>query len=49
VWQASQGHDVCSADPWINGQRTDPTRAQQFHPFANEQAAIADLIVSSLG
>jgi lysophospholipase L1-like esterase len=49
VWQASQDHDVCSADPWVNGQRTDPTRALQFHPFANEQAAVADLIVSSLG
>ncbi len=49
VWQASQGHDVCSADPWINGQHTDLTRAQAFHPFANEQAAVADLIVSSLG
>lgn len=48
VWQASQGHDVCSADPWVNGQHTDVTRAQQFHPFANEQAAIAGLIVASL-
>ena len=49
VWDASQGHDVCSPDPWVNGQRTDLSRAQAFHPFANEQAAVADLIVSSLG
>jgi lysophospholipase L1-like esterase len=49
VWQASQGHDVCSADPWINGQHPDLTRAQAFHPFAVEQAAVADLIVASLG
>ncbi|HEY3016031.1 MAG TPA: SGNH/GDSL hydrolase family protein [Nocardioides sp.] len=46
VWSASQGHDVCSADPWINGQFTDPTRAAGFHPFANEQLAVAGLIVA---
>jgi lysophospholipase L1-like esterase len=49
AWQASQGHDICSADPWINGQTADPTRAAAFHPFANEQAAVAGLVVSSLG
>lgn len=49
VWRASQGHDVCSSDPWINGQFTDPTRAQAFHPFANEQAAVAGLIVREVG
>jgi len=49
VWQASQGHDVCSADPWINGQVTDPTRALNYHPFANEQAAVAALILDQLG
>lgn len=48
VWRASQGHDVCSADPWINGQYTDPTRAEAFHPFANEQAAVAGLVVSEV-
>ena len=49
VWRASQGHDICSADPWINGQVTDPTRAQNYHPFANEQAAVAALILDQLG
>jgi lysophospholipase L1-like esterase len=48
VWSASQGHDVCSADPWINGQYTDPTRAAAFHPFANEQLAVAGLIEAAL-
>jgi lysophospholipase L1-like esterase len=49
VWRASQGHDICSADPWINGQHTDVTRAQAFHPFAEEQAAVADLVLAELG
>jgi lysophospholipase L1-like esterase len=48
VWSASQGHDICSADPWINGQFTDPTRAASFHPFANEQAAVAELVVAEV-
>lgn len=49
VWRASQGHDVCSSDPWINGQFTDVTRAAAYHPFANEQAAVAGLIVDQVG
>ncbi|PRY62588.1 GDSL-like lipase/acylhydrolase family protein [Knoellia remsis] len=48
VWKASQGHDICSGDPWVNGQVTDITRAQNYHPFANEQRAIADLLIDEL-
>lgn len=48
VWKASKGHDICSADPWVNGQVTDPARAQNFHPFLNEQTAIAGLIADRL-
>ena len=48
VWRASRGHDICSADPWVNGQFTDPARAQNFHPFANEQAAVADLVLDAI-
>jgi lysophospholipase L1-like esterase len=48
VWRASRGHDICSDDPWINGQYTDPDRAQNFHPFAEEQAAVARLVVRTL-
>lgn len=44
VWRPSRGHDICAADPWINGAVTDPQRAAAFHPFANEQAAVAKLI-----
>jgi lysophospholipase L1-like esterase len=49
VWRASQGHDICSSDPWINGQFTDPTRAQSFHPFANEEAAVGALVLDAIG
>lgn len=48
VWLASRGHDICSAEPWVNGARTDPSRAQAYHPFAIEQRAIADLILDRL-
>lgn len=48
VWSASKGHDICSDDPWVNGQFTDLTKAQDYHPFANEQVAVAGLIESQL-
>ena len=48
VWSASKGHDICSADPWINGSVNDQQRAARYHPFAVEQAAVADLIVDQL-
>ncbi len=47
VWSASQGHDVCSTDPWINGNVNDQKRAARFHPFAVEQAAVAKLVESA--
>ena len=49
VWKASQGHDVCSEDSWVNGRTTDPKRALAYHPFAEEQAAVAALILDELG
>lgn len=47
VYAASLGHDVCSADAWINGSVTDQRRALAYHPFAVEQAAVADLVVAA--
>ena len=44
----SAGHDICSDDPWINGQATDPSRALAFHPFAAEQEAVARLVLDAL-
>jgi lysophospholipase L1-like esterase len=48
VWSASAGHDICSDDPWINGSLTDQKRAAAYHPFAAEQAAVADLVVAAI-
>jgi lysophospholipase L1-like esterase len=42
------GHDICSDDPWINGRVTDPSRALAFHPFAQEQEAVAELVLDEL-
>ena len=47
LWAASQGHDICSDDPWINGAVTDQKRAAAYHPFAAEQVAVADLVVDA--
>ena len=49
VWQASRGHDICSDDPWVNGQYSDFSLAQAFHPFAAEQDAVAALIAHRFG
>jgi lysophospholipase L1-like esterase len=48
AWAASQGHDICSDDPWINGAVTDQKRAAAYHPFAVEQAAVANLVVDAV-
>jgi lysophospholipase L1-like esterase len=41
----SEGHEICSADPWVNGARTDQTRALAFHPFAEGQQAAAEAVL----
>ncbi|WP_134768106.1 SGNH/GDSL hydrolase family protein [Nocardioides sp. 1609] len=46
VARASRGHDICSDDPWVNGAETAPDGTIPFHPFAAEQAAVADLITA---
>lgn len=48
VWTASAGHDVCSRAPWIAGAESDPARALAFHPYAEHQRAVADLILDRL-
>lgn len=49
VLAMSRGHDICSDDPWVNGAQTDPERALGFHPFAVEQAAVADAVTALVG
>jgi lysophospholipase L1-like esterase len=47
--KASKGHDICAgSDAWVNGVNTDLMRALAFHPFAEEQQAVADLIMKKL-
>ena len=44
----AQGHDICSADPWINGSVDQQGKALRYHPFAAEQEAVATLVESML-
>jgi hypothetical protein len=44
----SEGHDICAADPWINGRVTSAQRALAYHPLAAEQQAVADLVLTAL-
>jgi lysophospholipase L1-like esterase len=45
MYTASEGHDICSDDPWINGYLPVPGKAQGLHPFASYEKAVADRIV----
>ena len=48
--KVSKGHDICAgSDAWVNGVNTDLMRALAFHPFAQEQQAVADLVLQKLG
>jgi lysophospholipase L1-like esterase len=42
---ASRGHDVCSADPWVNGSVTDRQRALAYHPLLAGMRAVAREVV----
>lgn len=44
MYAVSQGHEICSADPWVNGRQTDTSKALAYHPFAAEQEAVAEQI-----
>ncbi len=46
--EASQGHDICSDEPWVAGIRGVPDRAMGLHPYPAEQRAVADLIIARL-
>jgi len=49
VFAASEGHDVCSDEPWVNGVQTAADGTIPLHPFAIEQAAIAAMIRDVVG
>jgi len=43
----SEGHDICAgAEAWVNGATGHEARAAAYHPFAEEQAAVAALIAA---
>ncbi len=48
MYDASKGHDVCSSDPWVNGQYNLPGKAYPFHPFAAYHVAVADKLYALL-
>ena len=45
VWTPSAGHDICGAEPWINGRVTKLDTALAYHPLAVEQQAVAELVL----
>lgn len=49
IFRASRNHHICADEPWINGILTDLDAAAAFHPFANEQEAVARLILARVG
>lgn len=48
AYAASAGHDVCSADAWVNGHRTVRGEALAYHPLAEGMEAVADEVVTAL-
>lgn len=45
---ASQGHDICSDEPWVAGIRGKDNKAAGLHPYPLEQEAVAQLVVDQL-
>jgi hypothetical protein len=45
TWTMSQGHDVCSDHPWVNGATSVPGGAAPLHPLESFHRAVADDIV----
>lgn len=48
MW-STEGHDVCSDDPWMAGVANVPGKALQFHPYESYHRAVADRILALLG
>lgn len=48
VFAASQGHDICSDEPWVNGAQVGADGTAPLHPFARGQAAVAALVEDML-
>jgi hypothetical protein len=48
LYTPSEGHDICSDEPWINDYTDGPEGAYNFHPMPALQRAITDLILERL-
>jgi lysophospholipase L1-like esterase len=48
MYAASEGHDICADEPWVNGAQTLQDQALAYHPFAAGMEAVADRIVERL-
>jgi lysophospholipase L1-like esterase len=48
VFAATEGHDLCSDEPWIADGSARPPEAAPYHPLAAEQQVVADLLVELL-
>ncbi len=48
VYTRSDGHDICSDQPWVNDVTDGPQGAFNFHPMPAHQRAVADLIEEML-
>jgi lysophospholipase L1-like esterase len=46
---ASEGHDICSAEPWIAGAAPPRPDGTAYHPYPEEQELVADLLLDVLG
>lgn len=49
VWSASAGHDICSDDPWVNGQQGQQGGAIPFHPLLAGQRGVAEAVLDAIG
>ena len=48
LFAASEGHGICSREPWVNGSRTVRGRALAYHPLARGMEAAAEAIATQL-
>jgi hypothetical protein len=46
MYTLSEGHDICSDDPWMSGYRGVPGKAAGLHPFPEYAQAVADQVVA---
>lgn len=48
MYASSVGHEICSEEPWVNGNVTDASKALAYHPFAAGQRGVATQVLEVL-